>query len=257
MPADVVQSITQLVQKLGTLKDNRAKLDAALKRLDGDVGALRDRDENARAIAVELTKWLNDLNDPKKSDANEARKEGVRKDDVFQGLFAATDIIRDGNDFLRATRLAEGLRKTLSEGRFKIAEQDPLAGTLATLSVDVEKFLKDRPLRVHIISAKYGVLGTSRTCDAKWYFRAKCEGQARCPVPTGTATDASPFTISGGELCGGEPAPLADPAERKALVAYKCIRFGMRPWAEIERTESSGGASLEFVGKGQITCDVR
>jgi cell division protein FtsB len=245
---DVVQSITALVQKLGTLKDDRAKLDAALKRLDTDVASLRDKDDAAKSNAADLTKWLADLGD--------AKKDAVRKDAVFTGLFAAIDRIQDSNDFARATRLVTQLTDVLQNARLNPDEEDKFSKQLVDLSTEMEKRIKDRTLKIHIISATYGVIGTRRTCDAKAYFRAKCESQSRCPVPAANATDAPPLTISGSELCSYEPAPLAPPSANKARVEYKCIHFGLRPWAEIERNETNG-TRLDFVGKGQITCDVR
>ena len=103
LPTDVAQSISAVVQKLGTLRGDRVKLNAAIKQLDADVGPLRVKDDYAKSTAAELTKWLTDLSD--------AKKEAVRADAVFKDLFAATDRIRDGNDFTRATRLSDNCRR--------------------------------------------------------------------------------------------------------------------------------------------------
>lgn len=245
VPIDIVQSIVQLAQKLNALKDDRPKLDAALKRLDGEIDVLRSKDENARAAAL-LVRSLNDLNDTK--------REAVRQDATFKELFAIIDRIQDGTDFARATRLSDQLVVTLQNARLKKDEEGKLQDKLSVLAAALEPRLKDRPLKIHIISARYGIQGTSRTCDAKAYFRAKCEGQIKCPVPTGSPPDSLPLTITGSELCGFDPAPLADAGASTARVEYACMRFGLTPWAEIERTVKKG-TSIDFAGKGQITCD--
>jgi hypothetical protein len=159
-------------------------------------------------------------------------------------------------DFARVTRLADQLVGLLKNGRMTTEEWNSVATKLGGLSSEIERLLKDRPLKIHIISATYGVLGTRRTCDAKAYFRAKCEGQAKCPVPSTATPDPAPLSVTGSEVCGYDPAPLADAGANKAEVKYSCVRFGLRPWSEIDSTEKKG-STVMFVGKAQLTCDFR
>lgn len=247
--ADVTEAINKLVEKLTALQSDKPKLTTAIKQLDTAVAALRKDD--SKAAIEELTKWIAALTD--------AQKEAARQDAALQALLKAADRLMSGDDLARASQLAAMLVDRLKSGRMKNDEwEERLSKSLAELSTEMDKFFKDRPLRIHIISAQYGDLETDRTCDAKSYFRSKCEGHPHCPVSTTSNSDPAPLSITGSELCGYEPAPLAGAGVNKAEVSYACVRFGKRSWDDVEREYSSGkklGNPLTFVGKGRITCD--
>jgi hypothetical protein len=59
--------------------------------------------------------------------------------------------------------------------------------------------------------------GTPRYCSATQAIRAQCQGKAAC------LDNPTPSTLVATQICGYDPAPYAQPANKGLLISYQCV----------------------------------
>jgi hypothetical protein len=201
--------------------------------------AIAQKDDGTGLIA-DLSKWLDEQ---KKSPALLAGAQ-VK----LATLLLQLDEIRDAGPADEVKRLIKALTEALAQPLTE-AEKTAILEALPPLGKRLDDFVVGRAPRIHIIKATYGDHRTGRTCKADAYFLGKCEAKTKCPGDNDV--------IGPVEVCGFDPAPLAAESEKKAIVTYKCVNFGLRTWDEILRNENKNGKAVDLRGKGWIICEPR
>lgn len=249
VPDDVAKAIDALGDKVKSLQSGNAAVAAAIKKFDTTVDQLRDKkdpDYLAR-ITADISAWL-------KSQSDAAGKAAAWT--KIKDLWAAAGSVRAPVDAvtLDAAALAADISAPMSD-----ADKATVVATakLKEIGLALDKFVAERGLKIHIISARYGDLKSankSRQCDATAYFVGACENKASCPMPQGTP--ATTDTLDGKTVCGYEPAPLAPDGRSLAEVSYKCIYFGLRPYPDVVKQEAKDPVEIRLHAKDKLVCNV-
>jgi hypothetical protein len=83
--------------------------------------------------------------------------------------------------------------------------------------------------KIHIINSWFGDLDSDwrdgRLCDSRSAVRKLCERLTDCALPSAAN---KPFDQE--QLCGYDPAPLADPRDKGVVIRFTCVRGGTQVW---------------------------
>lgn len=248
-PEGVTKSINNLATEIKGLQSGNKAVTTAIKSLDAAITPLRDPQDPdyVKLIVPYLANYLNKL-DTDKSKADAWAN--------LSGLWAAINSVRDKSLPAAISSLANTLAADLDK---PMSETDKIAvvKSIAPLGLALDKFLSDRGRHIHIISARYGDIRNSsdkRVCDATAYFVSACEGKSSCPVaPNATmVTDA----ITGANVCGYEPEPLAPDGVNYAEVKYRCINFDMHNISDVasDKDSSKDARTAKLSNKDKIVC---